>query len=65
LAYVHPVATVFSAVPVAMMDTINATARTEEKEEEEGYECTYYLSQITPDRDMLLLITMPLFVLIH
>jgi hypothetical protein len=64
LAYVHPVATVFSAVPVAMMDTINATARTEEKEEE-GYECTYYLSQITPDRDMLLLITMPLFVLIH
>jgi hypothetical protein len=54
LAYVHPVATVFSAVPVAMMDTINATARTEEKEEE-GYECTYYyLSQITPDRYMLL-----------
>jgi hypothetical protein len=31
-----------------MMDTINATARTEEKEE--GYECIYYLSQITPDR---------------
>ena len=48
LAYVHPVATVFSAVPVAMMDTVNATARTEEKEE--GYECIYYLSQITPDR---------------
>jgi hypothetical protein len=46
-----------------MMDTINATARTEEKEEE--YECIlYYLSQMT-QIDMLLLITMPLFVLIH
>jgi hypothetical protein len=48
LAYVHPVDTVFSAVLVAMMDTVNATARTEEKEEEEGYVCTCYLFSDNP-----------------
>ena len=57
-----PDATVCGAVPVAMMDTINTTARTKGKQ---GYECTYYLSRVTPDRYVTFDNNIPLSVLIH